>query len=484
MLEDAIWKALNFIFCERCGCPVPNKHGKCHTDVICEHNGAILSFGGGWHDAGDMSQQMLQTAEVAQEILELASRVKDDPLLYHRLMEEGLWGLEFTLKSRFGDGFRASSVGLGIWTEGLIGDGDDVKTRVHNQAFQNFFCAAVEAQAGLVLKEFDRDLGWKCVETAKEDFRFAKQRFLEKGMEKPIMWEHTLNSGKSQYYAAAVWAAASICANEPSEEFEKEAKKFGAKLLACQETETDGVPMKGFFYRDESHKAIVHFTHQGRDHSFVQAIEMLCRAFPEAEEKPAWEKSLRLYGDYLKGLYAMATPYGMIPAGIHHMSETEDKETFELLHLLVEFEKEKENYAKQLKNGIVLGNDYYVRMFPVWFSFRGNSAIMLGMGKAAGIVGRYFGDEKLKEIAREQLYWMSGKNPFCQSLIYGEGARYSQQDANYPGEMTGEMPVGIETLENEDEPYWPSGNNATYKEVWLTPAGRWLSIIAELYPEI
>ena len=146
-MEDAIWKALNFIFCERCGCPVPNKHGKCHTDVICEHNGAILSFGGGWHDAGDMSQQMLQTAEVAQEILELASRVKDDPLLYHRLMEEGLWGLEFTLKSRFGDGFRASSVGLGIWTEGLIGDGDDVKTRVHNQAFQNFFCAAVEAQA-------------------------------------------------------------------------------------------------------------------------------------------------------------------------------------------------------------------------------------------------------------------------------------------------------------------------------------------------
>ena len=484
VMEDAVWKALNFIFCERCGFPVPNKHGKCHTDVICEHNGKILSFGGGWHDAGDMSQQMLQTAEVAQEILELADRVKDDPLLYHRLMEEGLWGLEFTLKSRFGDGFRASSVGLGIWTEGLIGDGDDVKTRVHNQAFQNFFCAAVEAQAGLVLKEFDPDLGWKCTETAKEDFRFAKQRFLEKGMEKPIMWEHTLNSGKSQYYAAAAWAAASICANEPSEEFEKEAKEFGEKLLACQEMGTDGVPMKGFFYRDEDHKAIVHFTHQGRDHSFVQAIEMLCRAFPEAEEKTKWEHSLRLYGDYLKELYEMATPYGMIPAGIHHMSEIDDKETFELLHLLVTFEEERANYAEQLKNGIALGNDYYVRMFPVWFSFRGNSAIMLGMGKAAGIVGRYFGDEKLKEIAREQLYWMSGKNPFCQSLIYGEGTRYSQQDANYPGEMTGEMPVGIETLENEDEPYWPSGNNATYKEVWLTPAGRWLSIIAELYPEI
>ena len=104
------------------------------------------------------------------------------------------------------------------------------------------------------------------------------------------------------------------------------------------------------------------------------------------------------------------------------------------------------------------------------------------MGKGAAIAGRYFEDGELKEIAREQLYWMSGKNPFCQSLIYGEGSRYAQQDANYPGEMTGEMPVGVETLENEDEPYWPSGNNATYKEVWLTPAGRWLSVVADLYP--
>ena len=47
--------------------------------------------------------------------------------------------------------------------------------------------------------------------------------------------------------------------------------------------------------------------------------------------------------------------------------------------------------------------------------------------------------------------------------------------------MTGEMPVGIETLEDEDVPYWPAGNNATYKEVWLTPAGRWLAILADLY---
>ena len=484
VMESVIWKALNFIFCERCGCPVPGKHGRCHTDVVAKHNGVLLSFSGGWHDAGDMSQQMLQTAEVAQEILELAGQVKDDPLLYHRLMEEGLWGLEFTLKSRFGDGYRASSVGLGIWTDGLIGNVDDVPVRVHNQAFQNFFCAAVEAQAALAFSDFDPELAWKCIQAAKEDYRFAKERFEEKGMERPIMWEHTLNSGLSQYYAAAAWAAASICLTEPEEEFVKEAEEFGAKLLACQETGTEGIPMKGFFYRDETHRTIVHFTHQGRDHSFVQALEALCRAFPDSPSKPEWEKGMRLYGEYIKELFRMTAPYGMLPAGIHSMTELEDEETFGLLHLLVDYETEKANYEEQLKSGIPLGNGYYVRMFPVWFSFRGNSAIQLAMGKAAAIVGKYFGDEQLKDIAMEQLYWMSGKNPFCQSLIYGEGARYAQQDANYPGEMTGEMPVGIETFGNEDEPYWPSGNNATYKEVWLTTAGRWLSVVAELYPQV
>lgn len=32
---------------------------------------------------------------------------------------------------------------------------------------------------------------------------------------------------------------------------------------------------------------------------------------------------------------------------------------------------------------------------------------------------------------------------------------------------------------DSDEPYWPQINNACYKEVWLTSAGKWLSLIAE-----
>jgi hypothetical protein len=171
----------------------------------------------------------------------------------------------------------------------------------------------------------------------------------------------------------------------------------------------------------------------------------------------------------------------MIPAGLYHETEAEDKETFELLHLLVKHEDQKEHYIKQLEQGVSLGEGYYVKNFPVWFSFRGNTAIQLAMGMAAAQAGGYFKDRELLWLAKEQLYWFSGKNPFRQSLIYGEGDRYLQQYAVMPGEMTGELPVGIQTDRDEDIPYWPHNNNATYKEVWTSSACRWLWTLAAIY---
>jgi hypothetical protein len=47
--------------------------------------------------------------------------------------------------------------------------------------------------------------------------------------------------------------------------------------------------------------------------------------------------------------------------------------------------------------------------------------------------------------------------------------------------MVGSIPVGIETRGNDDVPFWPMENNATYKEVWTTSAGRFLWLAADLY---
>ncbi|MDF2486120.1 MAG: glycoside hydrolase [Herbinix sp.] len=504
--EDAIWKVLNFLFCERCGYPVPNKHGLCHQDVIAQHEGRSISFGGGWHDAGDMSQQLIHTAEVTQALFETAESIKllikqaerknkrnidQEPLsdedmefkglLYDRLIEEALWGLEFVLKSRFGDGYRATSAGLVRWTNGLIGDEDDVEVRCHNHAFENLLCSGICAVAAKYLKDTDEELAWKCLQIAEEDFDFGMKRWDTVGMELPIMWEHTYSSSKAQYYALISWTASSLYERTGHGRYGVIAATYGTKLLQCQEREDRAGGIKGFFYRDEEHKIIVHYSHQSREYMFVQAFERLCDTQPEHAQKAEWEQAMRLYGEYIKKLMEYASPYHMLPAGLYHENEIEDRESFRLLHLLVDYESQKEHYLQQMKSGFCLEDGYYIRNFPVWFSFRGNTAIHLAMGHASSIVGRYFHDEELQQLAKEQLYWISGKNPFQQSLMYGEGDRYMQQYAVMPGEMTGELPVGIQTNEDEDLPYWPHNNNATYKEVWTSSACRWLWSISSIY---
>ena len=481
--DTTLWKLINFLYCERCGYPVPECHGSCHHDILAEHNGLKLVFTGGWHDAADVSQQVMQTAEIMDSMLAAAESVRtSNHPLYLRMIEEGNWALDYILRMRFGDGYRASHAALRRWTDQLIGNMDDETVDVSCRSFENFVFAAVEAGAAGTFSERDPELAWKCIEAAKEDFEFADRRFREMGVEKIHLEEHTAGASRSQHYAVAAWAAARLYQHTEEECYAKLAEEYADRILDCQETGNEP-PMKGFFYRDEEKRHIVHFSHQARDHVFVQALAAVCRALPEHENCGIWETAMKMHGDYLKELMHYGQPYGMIPAGIHHISEAEDRETFEVIHPHADFPVDKKNYVEQLKNGISLGNGYYIRMFPVWFSYRGNSAIHLSMGKAASLLGRYFHDEDLMEIAREQLYWTLGKNPFRQSLIYGEGDNYGQEYTALLGETVGEMPVGVQTRRNEDLPYWPPANIATYREVWTTPPGRWMAGGADLFGE-
>lgn len=476
--KESLWKLINFFFCERCGFPVPGKHGTCHQDILAEHNGEKVSFGGGWHDAGDVSQQAVQSGEIVLALLENARRCRDDKLLYLRLMEEAQWGLDFILRTRFGDGFRATSAAATRFNDNKMGNFDDIVARVHDHSFENFLFAGVEAYAAHTLKGYDDLLAENALAAAKEDFAFAQKKFAETGVEPAHMFEHTYNSGLSQYYAVTVWAASCLYEACGGEAYALAAREAADKLLRCQET-GENAPVAGFFYRDESHKAIVHFNHQSREHQFMEALEAICRTQPEAAEKAKWEQAMRLYGSYLKTIAGNTAPYGMLPAGVHKLDEWKDRETFKYLHVACEYEKEKDNYKAQLANGRALGGGFVLRNFPVWFSFRGNSAVLLSMGKAAALLGRYFDDKELLQIGREQLYWMWGKNPFGQSLVYGTGSNFCRQYAVLCGESVGEVPVGIEALDNEDVPYWPQNNNATFREVWIGAASRWLMLCAD-----
>lgn len=481
--ENSFWRVLNYIFCQRCGHPVPGIHGTCHIDLCSQHDGKMISYAGGWHDAGDLSQQTLQTGDVTFALLEAYNKLKNkNEILAARLLEEAEWGLEFILKNRYGDGYRASSVGLLIWLDNIFGTQDDISSvRVQNLAFDNFLYSAYEAYAAMSIDR-DPQLQEYLRRIAKEDFDFAMKRHKEVGYGEFIhLYEHSYNTSESQYMATISWAAGMLYKLTKDPYYARIAAEYIRFTLDCQRKEPLNDPdrTRGFFYRDQSRKSIVHYIHQSREQVYMQALTLLCETQPQHEDYSQWVESIHLYADYLKNLMKYTAPYGMIPSGVYHIDEHQDSTSFFRLHLFPPANAG-ELYVEQVKKGIQLDNEHYVKRFPVWFSiFNGNTTVHLSTGKAAALCGNFLKDNELLNIGREQMYWTVGKNPFGQSLIYGEGYNYPQMDSFSSGEIVGEIPVGIRSLDNEDIPYWPQTNNACYKEVWVTSAGKWLSLAVE-----
>jgi hypothetical protein len=482
--NNAKWKVLNYIFCQRCGYNVPGIHHTCHTDLYSDHEGVSIPYSGGWHDAGDLSQQTLQTADVMFALFEAYSKHKDtDPVLAARLKEEARWGLEFILKNRYGDGYRASSMGLLHWTDGVLNSKDDIHTvRVQNLPFDNFLYSGYEAYAALTLKNEDPKTVDYLVKVAQEDFGFAMEKYLKDGYAGFIQpYEHTYNTSRSQFMATVSWSASQLYLLTGKTEYAEKAVEFMEYTLDCQQTEPigeDGV--RGFFWRDASRKSIVHYIHQSRDQFYMMALESLCKTQPEHEDFGSWKDSMKMYGEYIKSIFKYTAPYNMMPSGVYHIDEPDDTESFYALHLFPPADA-KERYDAQIKKGVKLTDEFYVKRFPIWFNiFNGNNAIILSTAKGAAICGNMFDDPELKQMAADQLYWISGRNPFNQSMIYGEGANYPPLDSFSSGDIVGAMPVGIKTIGDEDVPEWPEVNNACYKEVWVTTAGKWISLLNEI----
>ena len=473
-LDGTMWKVLNFIRCQRCGDAVEGIHGKCHTDVFCDHEGRSYSYGGGWHDAGDLSQQTLQTGDVTYALLEAYQACrKDNPQLAVLLLQEARHGLHQIVGTRMGNGWRASSIGLLHWTDGVIGTFDDIHSvRKQHIALDNYLYAAYEAYAAMILG--DDTLR----RIAVEDFRFADKQFEREGIDTfEITMEHTYNTSEATWMAAASWSASMLYKLTGEASYAEKAARYIEYTLDCQEQSGD---YAGYFYRDKTRRAIVHYIHQSREQLPMQALTALCMSQPNHADYSRWQQAITLYGNYLKQIIHSTQPYGMAPSGIYQNAEYADQDGFDRLHLWAP-ENAKELYDIQLKEGVKVGDSHFVRRFPIWFSiFNGNEAVILSTGKAAALCGGFLKDDTLLDIAREQLYWTLGKNPFCQSLIYGEGHRYASQDSFSSGEIVGEMPVGIRSLGNEDVPYYPMTNNACYKEVWLTSAGKWFSLLADI----
>ena len=163
-------------------------------------------------------------------------------------------------------------------------------------------------------------------------------------------------------------------------------------------------------------------------------------------------------------------PYGILPAAVYELNNAESAGIY---HEGDEAGMPSmEEYNAQVSNGIHLGGAFYLRRFPVAYQFRGFHAILIAKAKAALILADLLQDDQLKAIGTRQLEYIIGYNPYAMSTIYGEGHDYPPLYGAYAGDVVGAVPVGIETFENDDEPYMPMQVNATYKEIWThTTAG-------------
>lgn len=465
------WRTLNYFYAERCGYDQPGIHQACHKDVFVVHpDGRKLPASGGWHDAADMTQGIGNTARGGMAMLLLAQRVKhSQPALYTRLLEEARWGLDWALQTRFGDGYRDGGLIIGIWSDNMLGTKDDMQAKATNNASDNFLGASYCAMAVPFYKD-DEVFSGLCRKAAIEDFRFASEKLAS-----------TTTKTEVDLYALATVSAMHLYRLTKEQAYIDSAIKYAAVVMACQQLERRtewSMPLHGFFYETRAKKRILEYFHRSDEQLMVEGLSMLLTDAPNHKEAAKWMAACKAYADYLKDISKVIEPYGILPAAVYELNNAE------FAGIYHEGDKvgmpSMEEYNAQVQKGIPLGNNFYLRRFPVAYQFRGFHGVLMGKAKAAFILADLLHDTSLTNIATRQLEYIVGYNPFAMSTIYGDGYNYPPLYGAYAGDVVGAVPVGIETFENDDEPYMPMQVNATYKEIWTNTTGSVLWMTAHL----
>ena len=478
--RESIWKAVNIMYSERCGTVIPSIHGICHTDDYTVHGDKRLVVNGGYHDAGDLSATG-NTPGMAYALFSLAERLQqqgEDPPLQARLLEEAIWGLRWVLKTNFGDGYRSTGQLISYWTNGLMGDADDRFGEAVNSPEWNFRVAAVEALAARVLKESQPELSLRSLRTAEKDWFFA----VEGLKTAPPLSEVYGAQDELERISFGAIASIDLYRATGEQKYADEAFKLAGLILESQEQKLQpwSIPLTGYFYTSPKRENLFHRFHIGQEEEPIIALTHLCETFPDHADWMKWYTAIVLHSKYYQQAAAKVDePYGMLPAAVYRENEVRlipEQKNWTPLRAA-----DRDAYLEQVHRGIPLGDEYYLRRFPVWFDFRGNSSVLLSEAKALSAAAQLRGDLEGEDLAQRQAQWLLGRNPFSTSLMYGEGYDWTPLYSVRSGQIVGALPVGIETREYNDAPYWPHQNCWTYKEVWTQPVGEWIWLMQELH---
>ncbi len=467
--DETIYKAINFFYCERCGTDIPGIHRACHRDWLGLHGDKKIVINGGWHDAGDLSQGLGNTSNATYAMLTLAERLRDRDrrtVLSDRLIEEAKWGLDWILKTSFSDGYRINWSTMGLWTNGIIGDNDDITSNAVNRPYSNFITARVEALASKVLKQSDPDLAAHCLKRAVADWEFAVAKLGD-----PKQIHIRLSS-------LAILSSLELFEATGQQKYADKALELAKIVLDSQQKSFLpglNVPLTGFFYVNASKNSLEHNQHQSHEQRPIAALAKLCKTFPQHPDWIKWYSTVVLHSEFFqKEMAKLTAPYNLLPNSIYT--------TEEYLRVSGNIDDYQDRFKEQVLNGFKVGDKYYVRVFPVQplSTFRGNCGTVLGQTRAIAEAAHLRNNLELADLCQQQLHWMIGRNPFSQSLMYGEGYDYAPQYSAMSGDITGSLPVGIKARENYDLPYWPVHNFANYKEVWVIPVFNWIWLMRDL----
>jgi hypothetical protein len=467
---------LNFFYGNRCGFAVPGVHNEDHKDWFATLGDQKVSMSGGWHDAGDLSQGIINTGEATYAMFALAERLGENPLRT-RLLEEAKWGLDWLTRVRFPGGYKVYFSSHNLWTDNVVGDADDRSREMKNNPNANYIAAAAEAIAYRVLKERDPALAARALELAKEDWEYAIN-----GVEDATT-RTTPAFAASQMELAGIGITASVelfrATNDAK--YRDKAQALAQIILDSQQQTPvgDDKAWSGFFYTAPNRDTLFHQFHRGNDQAPIVALVQLLETFPSHADAARWRKAVQLHLDFQKRGAATTAPWNVLPAYVYRTADA-PKEVADsgALHGAT-----RPAYVEQVKAGLPLGGDWYLRAMPVAFARRGNYGVLLSQTKALSVAARFLRDSSARELAEKQLQWVMGRNPFAQSTMYGVGFGWSQQYSVSSGDFYGSLPVGIQNRGTTDLPYWPTNNMYVWKEVWMHPSARWLWILADLMPQ-
>ncbi|MFC2123476.1 glycoside hydrolase family 9 protein [Bacteroidota bacterium] len=475
--RESILKALNFFYSERCGMAIPGVHGVCHRDWTCQHGDKKIVINGGWHDAGDLTQGLGNTAEAVYVMFDLADKLQtrnEDPELLERLVEEATWGLRWIMKTSFRDGYRNGGKANSRRTNGIIGDNDDITSTARNTPPDHFTAAAAEAIAYRVLKDRDPRLANYALMMAKEDWQFAVDGLDEFWADSDgVVFRGNFDSDNVKYEITSdgILTAIDLWKATGDQQYAKKAAEWAMITVNSQQRKKPdwNIPLTGFFYTGPDKERLVHYCHKGWEQAPTEALTLLCRTYPDHPDWMSWYSAIVLHAEYLKTISKYTAPYSVFPASIYHDKEYVDAP-----------ESRQESFKKQVLNGIPLGKDHYLRLFPVWMDYRGHFGPILSQAIAVTNAAHLRGDLEGVWLSQNQLEWVIGKNPFSQSTMWGEGYDFTPLYTPLSGDLVGGLPVGIQTRGDSDVPYWPVQCSWTYKEIWVFPVIRWLGLMKHL----